>query len=258
MIGIIKDIGNSLIEDPQLLIVVFLFYMMFNKLNMYKEISADYQTRKTSIKNEITAKLNEKVKGVLRAIKNTSSRKAENLLKHKEMDPVNHCPFASKDDDGRCTGCNNILVEGDDCILFNDKENLKNQYLHFHNAVKDALNEQIFPAIINAVNQNGFHNLDPSELNTYLDKKSNYLLELSRETISSVEHLFPCLKGTEEQRFSIEETKLFFRDIVEFYIELENEEREDLEELEKEYNQSINFKLPNIKKIIINLLDNKN
>jgi hypothetical protein len=263
----IIDFGDKLIEEPHLLVIIFFVYALYNKVENQKDISSEYTTKKNMITNKYKAKIKEKVKTVLRTIRNTSISNAEQLLKAKEKDPFNNCSYGEVKPTGACActeettdpceacvGCSNPMIDGNRCIMVNDKSEFKYQYNLFIGALKDSLDKHVFDAILNAIYQNGFHKLNGNELDDYMSNKSKEVLELSRDNIKLGAHLFPCLINTDEQRFDSNQSKGFFQYIVEFYIELEREEELELKALEKEFTDSNKFQMPNIKKILIKWL----
>jgi hypothetical protein len=253
---ILFDVANYLVNEPTVLILVLVGILIINKLNMNKQLDAEYNHKKEIIQKKYKSKIYDYINVVLMRIHNYSSEKANNVLCNIEADPESRCKYYYNNEEGNdCCKCHNTLIDSNECILQHRKSEVRHQIELFSMTLSIVLNKNIFNAMRDAIYINGFHNLGSEELEEYLNNKSLDLLTIIRNNITFSYNKFPCLYGSEDERFSIDNAKLFLKEIVEYYIEIEQEEKKELEKLEKELLSDASM-FYSFKKAIINKLTN--
>lgn len=189
-----------------LLIVVFLLYLVYLKMT-----DDDYYSELQDIKTKYRARMWEFTSGELRIIEAHSLDNVEKLL-----------------------GLKGSLD------ITSDKQK---QFAMFSLVLERTLHHTIFEAIKTAIRVNGFHNMNPEELEQYIKDKADVLLRESRKSINGRIMYYPMLRGTEEKRFTVEQSEKFFGKIVKKSIKLYSQEQEEIKKLKKKYSlwTKINF-----------------
>jgi hypothetical protein len=195
-----------------LLLVVFVLYIIYKKV-----IDDDYYSDLQDIKTKFQARMWEYVSGELRVIEATSLNKAEEIL-------------------GMHTTV--LAVETPEQM----------QFAMFSLVLERTLHHNIFESIKTAIRINGFHSMNPEELQIYITDKSDVLLRESRKSINARRMYYPKLSGTEEVRFSVSDSTKFYGKIVHKSIKLQAQEKAEIKKLKHKY--SIIAKL-NLIKIIM-------
>jgi hypothetical protein len=109
------------------------------------------------------------------------------------------------------------------------------QFMFYALVLKDTLAKIVYVDIMQSIEVDMFFELNDKELEEYINGKSHVLLTSSRAEVSKYYHFFPLLRGTDDDRFNLENTKGVYRRIVVKVISLNNEQAEELKILKHKY-----------------------
>ena len=188
----------TFIEVILLLVIVFFLYMMYIKLT-----DDDYYSDVQDIKNKYRARMWEYLSGEMRIVEAMSLTRAEEIFGIKAGETVS--------------------------------DDVNKQFAMFSLVLERTVHHTIFESIKTAMRLNGFVDMDPEDLEVYVRNKAEVLLRESRKSINGKISYYPTLRGTDEQRFNIEDAKNIYHKIVRKYIKLHREEETDLKKLKLEY-----------------------
>lgn len=170
----------------------------------------DYYSELQDIKTKYKARMWAYTSGELRIIEAHSLNQVEKILKLSEKKP--------------------------------DSDEYK-QFVMFGLVLERTLHHTIFESIKTAIRLNGFHAMDAEELNTYTKDKADVLLRESRKALNGKVMYYPLLRGTEDERFKLEDAEKFYAKIVRKSIKLQKQEKAEIKKLKKKYSiwSKINF-----------------
>ncbi len=126
------------------------------------------------------------------------------------------------------------LANGTSCNINCGVDPKAAQLTMFALVLEKTLYIDIFEKIKTAIRINGFHDMEEHELNYYIDEKATILLNYSRKKLDSKSSNFPLLKGTEEQRFTHEDTVAAITRIVKKSKEIKDEELAEIKKLRED------------------------
>lgn len=117
------------------------------------------------------------------------------------------------------------------------------EYIMFSLVLERNLYSHVYESIKTAIRINGFHEMDDADLSIYINEKAVSLLEDSRRHINDKTMYYPSLRGTDNQRFTVEQARAFFDKVVRKSIKLYRQEKEEIKKLKKKYSlwSKINF-----------------
>lgn len=90
--------------------------------------------------------------------------------------------------------------------------------------------------IIKMIDINGFHDMNQVTLDKYISDKNDMILSISRLEIMKYNHLYPTLIGTDEKRFTKDNSLVFVKNIINKAITLHKQENIEIIELSNKNN----------------------
>jgi len=201
----------TFIEVMIVIVVCFIIYMVYKIMN-----KDDYCIKMNDIRSKHKGLLWGYISNELEIIEGISMSKAENIISRST--PPEHC---GKD--------------GYDPKI--------QQLTMFGFVLERVLHSTIFNEVKTAIRLNGFHDISIAEMNIYITDKAEFLLRKSRKLINERYYLYPLLRGTDDERFTLQDSEMFYRKIIEKAISVKNDETKDLLLLKKQYSvlEKINF-----------------
>ena len=189
-----------------LLIIVFFLYIIYLKMT-----DDDYYADVQALKEKYRARMWEYLSGELRIIESISLSKVEGILEIKAGEPI--------------------------------PEDINRQLTMFGMVLERTLHHTLFESVKTAMRLNGFVDMEPDDLDVYVKDKANVLLRESRKSLKGKDIYYPKLRGTDDQRFTLDEAVQFYYKIVKKYIKLHKEEEKAKAEIKKKYSLwvKINF-----------------
>lgn len=207
MQALITLLGSyTFIEVVFLLIIVFFLYIIYLKMT-----DDDYYSDVQALKDKYKARMWEYLSGELRIVEAVSLNKAEIIFGIEAGKPVS--------------------------------DDINKQFAMFSLVLERTLHHNIYESIKTAMRVNGFVHMDADELDVYVRDKADVLLRESRKGVNGRIMYFPKLRGTDEQRFTLDDSIKIYYKVVKKCIKLHKEEEKDLKSIKRKYSiwTKINF-----------------
>jgi hypothetical protein len=180
------------------LVIVFFLYIIYLKMT-----DDDYYSELQNIKTKYQARMWEYLSGELRIIEAMSLNRAETIF---GIEIGKEVP-----------------------------EDIGRQFAMYGLVLERSVHYILFESVKTAIRINGFVDMTPDDLESYVSDKAHALLRESRKSINAKVRFYPMLRGTDEHRFSLDDaTKVYYK-IVKKYIKLHGEEEKALRELKRQY-----------------------
>lgn len=122
------------------------------------------------------------------------------------------------------------------------------EYINFSLVLERSLYFDTMEKIKTTLKINGYHDKKGADLDEYIRDKALVLLSSSRKLLNDKIYLYPHLEGTDNRRFTSEDSAKFFEKIVKKSMELKIQQNLEIKKCKERY--SIIYQLNIIKKII--------
>ena len=195
------------IQAGMIVIAAIIIFMAIIRSSYNRKRHEDLFSEINDIKNKHQARLWEYVYDILTEVEYKSYKVAEKILENSQ---------------------------GTVCNINCGVDPKAAQLTMFASILEKTLYIDIFEKLKTAVRINGFHDMGEHELNDYIQEKAKILLNYSRKKLDSKSSNYPLLKGTEEQRFTAEDTVLALTRIIKKAIEIKDEEVEEIKKLRED------------------------